>query len=217
MKRSFTLLELAALLACCLAVLLSVRTAADAQAELRGAVLRLHVIAHSDAPRDQAVKLLVRDALLGDSEALAAVQSKQQATQTAEALTAQFRRTAVRVLWENGFDYGAAVSLERTAFPTRTYNGVTLPAGQYDALRVVLGAGKGQNWWCVMFPPLCLPAAEKQPPAALSVSDEALQLAQSEPRFELRFWLLEKLTANERECEAMKEKQAAKTTKHPLG
>ena len=92
---------------------------------------------------------------------------------------------------ENGGSDPVQVSLERAVFPTRTYGSVTLPAGEYDALRVVIGKGDGKNWWCVMFPPLCLPAAEKGTQLGDVLDEEALALTKRPPQYELRFWLLE--------------------------
>ncbi|MBQ4366008.1 MAG: stage II sporulation protein R [Clostridia bacterium] len=191
MKRNLQLLEIAALLAMGLCVLLALTGAAESRDRISGAVLRLHVIANSDSAADQSVKLAVRDALLKESETLAAAGSKRQAEHLTERLLQRFQHTAERTVRNSGSSDPVRVSLERAAFPTRTYGGVTLPAGDYDALRVVIGKGEGQNWWCVMFPPLCLPAAEKSAELEDVLDEEALALAQREPRFELRFWLLE--------------------------
>ncbi len=191
MKRNLQLLELAALVSMGLCVLLALTGAAQARDRISNAVLRLHVIANSDTSADQKIKLAVRDALLKESRNLAAAENKQQAVCSTAKLLRRFRRVAEQTVQKNGGSDPVQVSLERAAFPTRTYGGVTLPAGDYDALRVVIGNGKGQNWWCVMFPPLCLPAAEKGARLDAVLDGEALALAQREPRFELRFWLLE--------------------------
>ena len=191
MNRNLRLLETSALLAMALCVLLSLTGAAQAGERISNAVLRLHVIANSDAPADQAVKLSVRDALLRESESLAAAQTKRQAEQKTAKLLRQFRETAQQTVIACGSSDTVSVSLERAFFPTRTYGDVTLPAGDYDALRVVIGKGEGKNWWCVMFPPLCLPAAEKETRLEDVLDDEALSLTAREPRFELRFWVLE--------------------------
>lgn len=195
MKRTLYLLECAALLAMGLCVLLSLTGAAQARDRISGAVLRLHVIANSDSAADQQIKLAVRDALLRESEALCAAQTKQQAARQTEALLQRFRHIAKQTVAANGCGDPVHVSLERASFPTRTYGGVTLPAGAYDALRVVIGAGEGQNWWCVMFPPLCLPAAQKSTSIEDVLDDEALSFAKQQPQYELRFWLLEQWEA----------------------
>lgn len=116
-------------------------------------ILRLHVIANSDSEADQSVKLLVRDALL-------AVMEPGESATAAKAFLlnngALLQQTADDALLSNGFGYGAQLMLGTYPFPDRDYGGVTYPAGDYEALRVVLGNGAGRNWWCVLFPPLCI-------------------------------------------------------------
>lgn len=149
----------ALLLAAALAVT-GIAEAVSAGRQVRGGVLRLHVTADSDAPEAQAVKLKVRDALL---ERAACFYGEPATAEEAAALLAahtdELAALAERVLRENGFDYGARAALVTEYFDARAYDGFTLPAGTYTALRVTLGSGGGKNWWCVMFPPLCLPAA----------------------------------------------------------
>ena len=129
--------------------------------ELRGDVLRLHVIANSDSEADQAVKLEVRDLLLGETksrvgDAADKYDAENYFRENAAALTEKVNA----FLAEKGFAYGAEISLSRSYFETREYDGNTLPSGDYDALKVVLGKGEGKNWWCVLFPPLCVSAAD---------------------------------------------------------
>lgn len=120
-------------------------------------VLRLHIVAHSDAPEDQRVKLLVRDAVLqAEREALAAAGSRAGAEQRVMADAADILAAADEVLSENGCGYSARLALGSYAFPRRVYAQRAYPAGDYAAVRLVLGAGAGQNWWCVLFPPLCI-------------------------------------------------------------
>ena len=119
-------------------------------------IFRLHIIANSNAAEDQAVKLEVRDAVLEyEAENLDAVS----AAKTREELMthgAELLEIIEGVLRSNGFDYGAQMLVGTFPFPDREYNGVLYPAGDYDAFRVILGDGAGENWWCVMFPPLCI-------------------------------------------------------------
>ena len=118
---------------------------------------RLHVIANSDGAADQSVKLLVRDAILQyTAEEAASCRDKEQAERYMRAHLSELEACANQVLKEQGFAYTATAYLGRYEFPDKTYGDVTYPAGQYDALRLVLGEGEGQNWWCVMFPPLCI-------------------------------------------------------------
>lgn len=119
-------------------------------------IFRLHIIANSNSTEDQAVKLEVRDAVLEyEAENLDAVS----AAKTREELMthgAELLEIIEGVLRSNGFDYGAQMLVGTFPFPDREYNGVLYPAGDYDAFRVILGDGAGENWWCVMFPPLCI-------------------------------------------------------------
>jgi stage II sporulation protein R len=164
-------------------------------AGVRKEVLRLHVIAHSDSDADQAAKLAVRDAILAEgadlfggsvnaANAEAALEPRKEALETC----------ARRVLRERGLRYDVTIVVGEEYFNTRSYDGVTLPAGRYHAVRVILGEGSGQNWWCVMFPPLCLPAAErKQPAVSLDavLTRGQLRVVQSNPKFEVRFKIVE--------------------------
>lgn len=128
---------------------------------IRANTLRLHVLANSDSDADQAVKLQVRDALVAECARLfAGERSLAGAEADAAAALPQLQGTAEAVVRNAGYDYPVRVRLTRQYFETRTYGGCTLPAGRYHALRVELGAAAGHNWWCVLFPPLCLAAAE---------------------------------------------------------
>ena len=132
-------------------------------------VVRLHVLANSDAEEDQALKLLVRDRVLERAtELLEQSSDRQDAALRLEGCLKELEQLAAEEIAANGYDYGVTVQLEETAFPTKEYDGFTLPAGEYLALRVVIGAGAGQNWWCVVFPPLCTAAASDVPASAMA-------------------------------------------------
>lgn len=125
-------------------------------------VLRLHIPANSDSERDQAVKLELRDYLLDKYGAkFSQYKSLDEAEKCAAALLTTIERDANEFLKQRGFDYGAKAELVQMWFTTREYDRLILPAGNYTALRVTLGAGEGHNWWCVIFPQLCLPAASR--------------------------------------------------------
>ncbi len=128
------------------------------QHALADKVIRLHVIANSDSAADQALKLEVRDRILAEAADL--FQSGCTVDQAAAALTAQLPDLAQagrEVVAREGYSYPVTASLEDNVwFPTKTYPGFALPQGSYTALRVVIGDGAGRNWWCVVFPPLCL-------------------------------------------------------------
>ncbi len=128
--------------------------------EIRENVIRMHVVANSDSEADQRLKLIVRDEILREGEALLQnTQEKEEALAALSENLSRFERTAKETLRENGCFLPVSVSLETAYFPTKEYETVTLPAGTYDALRVVIGAGEGKNFWCVLFPSLCLGAS----------------------------------------------------------
>ena len=119
-------------------------------------VFRLHVIANSDSKEDQELKLKVRDELLSYMNIISENSaSKQEAMQIANEHKEEFIQIAEKVIKENGYNYTVNVQVGKADFPTKYYGDITLPAGTYDALKVQIGEAKGQNWWCVMFPPLC--------------------------------------------------------------
>jgi len=127
------------------------------QNELAGSVIRLHVIANSDTQEDQALKLLVRDRVLEQAQALYSPEDGvDQALEKLEHSLYLLAQAGREVVEEQGYDYPVSASLEQTWFPTKSYQDFSLPAGSYTALRIVIGEGDGQNWWCVVFPPLCL-------------------------------------------------------------
>ena len=127
--------------------------------EVQSEVLRLHIPANSDSEEDQRIKLELRDHLLERYGAeLSDSGSLSEAERRVEELLPEIEDDCRRFLKERGFEYGARAELAEMYFTTREYDEVTLPAGTYKAIRVTLGRGEGQNWWCVMFPPLCLPA-----------------------------------------------------------
>jgi len=162
--------------------------------DIRSNVLRLHVIADSDSKEAQSVKLKVRDAILTESGELFEGNGSIDAAEVrlSENLD-RMKSVAERTLRENGYTYSAEVEITECYFPTRQYGDVTLPAGYYNALRVVLGSGEGQNWWCVMFPPMCLPAASKDEARLSDVLDErSLDIVTGGKKYEVRLWIVEK-------------------------
>ena len=125
---------------------------------VREDVVRLHILANSDSTADQTLKLQVRDAVVAATAGWQA-ETPEMARTTATQDLPHIREIAQQVVADAGYDYPVEVELTRMYFTTRQYGEVTLPAGMYDAVRVTLGEGKGQNWWCVVYPPLCVGAA----------------------------------------------------------
>lgn len=120
-----------------------------------GNLIRLHVVANSDGVEDQKVKLLVRDRILRETEELLAVESREEALERLAEKKGYLIQAAEDELQKYGFNYHAGLEMGEFNFPERKYEFGVLPAGQYQALRVVLGKGSGENWWCVLFPPVC--------------------------------------------------------------
>ncbi len=135
----------------------------NGEVELYDKVVRLHVIADSDSEDDQALKLKVRDAILEDMrEYMSSSLSVEQAEQIIEANQDRIQRTAKKCIADNGCDDSVSVVLGYENYPTREYEGVSLPAGKYYSVRVMIGEAAGKNWWCVLFPPLCIGAASAE-------------------------------------------------------
>lgn len=153
------------------------------QEQLADKVVRLHVLANSDSPEDQALKLLVRDRILERAtEILEQSADRREAEARLRGQLLELERIGKEEIAAAGYDYAVTACLEDTAFPTKEYDGFTLPAGDYLALRIVIGEGAGQNWWCVVFPPLCTAASSDLAQTAMSagLSEEQVGLITEE-------------------------------------
>ena len=159
--------------------------------DLRHNVLRLHIIANSDSAEDQELKLKIRDRILETSGDIFSDDSDiKSAVKTAEGYLDSFKETANRVIAENGFDYTVSVTLGDSYFGTREYDDFTLPAGEYESLIIKIGEAKGKNWWCVIFPQVCIPAAGKSG-LSQSVSSSGTRVAENPENYVLRFKTVE--------------------------
>ena len=124
--------------------------------DIADSVFRLHVIANSDSKEDQDLKYIVRDNLLSYMNKICSnCKTKQEAIDIVTENKDKFEEIAKSTIKEQGFSYDVRINIGNFEFPTKNYGDISLPAGLYDALRVEIGEAKGQNWWCVMFPPLC--------------------------------------------------------------
>ena len=168
---------------------------AGAAKTVREDVVRLHILANSNSDFDQNVKLKVRDALLNKNTALLSEGvNTENAPVYFEASKDELLESARAVLNENNCNYNVKIALEKEYFETRIYGDYTFPAGEYTALKVVLGEGKGKNWWCVMFPPLCVPAAdsiETNENATDCLTESGSKIVSGGNKFIIRFKLLE--------------------------
>lgn len=189
----FLKIELAALVAFIICVSLSTYKL-DSECEgIRENVLRLHVVAASDSDADQKIKLQLRDELLvKGKELFSDTSTKAEAEKKLSDGISLMQQTADSFLEKKGYPHKASVSLGKSYFPTRCYETFTLPAGIYDALKVTIGSGEGQNWWCVMFPALCLPAAEKNKADFDGILTQKQQSIITDEKYEVRLWLVEK-------------------------
>ena len=159
---------------------------------VREQVVRLHILANSDSAEDQALKLKVRDAILeasADWQEVAA--TPEEALALAEERLPQLQAVAEQTVTAEGYDYPVRAEVCRMYFTTRQYDTVTLPAGQYDAVRVSIGEAEGQNWWCVMYPPLCVGAASDRKQATSLWSDKQKDLVQGGKRYTAKFKVVE--------------------------
>ncbi|MBW9171787.1 stage II sporulation protein R [Clostridium estertheticum] len=126
------------------------------QSDVASKLIRFHVIANSDDKIDQNLKLKVRDSVLKYiSPKIVDCKNIKESRKIINNENKNIKKIAERVIKENGFKYSVATSLSEEYFPVKTYGNITLPQGKYEAYRIIIGTGKGKNWWCVMFPPLC--------------------------------------------------------------
>lgn len=129
--------------------------------EMPDKLFRLHILANSDTEEDQQLKYDLRDYLLTDMEEIFAdCETAEDAKEAAKKNLAFITQKSQQFIYDKGYDYRITASVENTYFTTRNYGSFVAPAGNYDALRILIGEGEGHNWWCVMFPPLCLGAVE---------------------------------------------------------
>ena len=174
------------------AVIFSICSFAKTSEEIRSDVLRLHVIANSDSSVDQNLKLRLRDYILEEGEDIFdGSVNVENAVKKIDPKLAELEKSADTFVRNAGFDYDVKITLSNEYFTTRTYESVTLPAGKYLALRVVIGSGEGHNWWCVMFPPMCVPAADKKDEIENVFTDKEIKLVESKPKYEPRFKVVE--------------------------
>ena len=156
MKRVFIKITILFLLFISFFIVSAYSYVGNVSTNIADSVFRLHVVANSDSKEDQNLKYKVRDSLLEYMNSLCSnTISKEEAMEIASAHIEDFKKIAQDIVYSNGYDYSVEVEIAKTNFPTKSYGDVSLPAGTYDALNVKIGSSEGQNWWCVMFPPLC--------------------------------------------------------------
>ena len=162
-------------------------------------VIRLHVLANSNEEQDQALKLKIRDEILEKyGEELSATESIEEASERVALLLEDIKSTSEKVIEDEGYSYSVECFFDREYYPERVYEKATFPAGNYLSLRVIIGEGEGKNWWCVLFPPLCLTTAygdtvgeEDSIPVGLTPEQYKLITKTDDVKYVLKFKMLE--------------------------
>lgn len=189
--KKITKLEISILMAFIITFSFSLIQFGEGCENIRENVLRLHVIANSDTGADQSLKLKVRDAvLLKGAELFDGSVNVKNAERKIIPNIELLEKAALEVIKENGYDYSVKITVGKEYFNTRRYGELTFPAGTYEALRVIIGSGEGHNWWCVMFPPMCLPAASDTSVYAY-LNKDGVAVVNGNPKYEIRFKAIE--------------------------
>lgn len=193
MKKTIVRIEISILIALIIANTFSFVGFSKQCDEIRNKVLRMHVIANSDEEYDQELKLKVRDAVLREGREL--FDGSLTADDAEEKIVPNIDRlenVALKTIRDEGYDYKVKIYVANEFFKTRVYdNSVTLPAGEYTAVKVVIGEGKGKNWWCVMFPPMCLPAVNNDTGIHDVLNSDELNIVNNGQRYSFKFKILE--------------------------
>lgn len=156
-------------------------------------ILRLHILANSDSEEDQALKIKVRDHILEEADDMFKnADNKTEAVHITKTNLKKIISDAQQYVYSMGYDYKVSGEIVQDMyFDTREYDNFTLPAGRYDAFRIIIGEGEGHNWWCVMFPPMCFSMAEDNSDLAQVLTEEQMDIAENETNYEYKFKIVE--------------------------
>lgn len=156
-------------------------------------ILRLHILANSDSEEDQNLKIKVRDHILSESTKLFKnADNKKEAVHITKTNLKKIVNNAQQYVYSLGYDYKVSGEIVQDMyFNTREYDSYALPAGRYDAFRIIIGEGEGHNWWCVMFPPMCFSMAEENSDLTQVLTDEQLEITENKPKYEYKFKIVE--------------------------
>lgn len=195
MKKNLKMVIILSLLLFLYTSICAISYAQNISTDIANSVFRLHVIANSDKEEDQNLKYIVRDHLLDYMNSICGnCKSKEEAISIVQENKDTFEQIATNTIKEQGYNYFVKINIGNFEFPTKNYGDISLPAGYYDALRVEIGEAKGQNWWCVMFPPLCfvdissgVVPDESKELMENSLSQEEFALVSSESNNEIQF------------------------------
>lgn len=193
MKKKLLRIEISLLVALIICGVLNINAFSQQCESIREKMLRMHVIANSDSEEDQQLKLKVRDAVLSAGKEI--FDGSITSSEAQEKITPHIdylENVALDTIKNEGFDYGVEITVENEYFNTRTYdNIVTLPAGYYNAIKVIIGEGKGQNWWCVMFPPMCLPTAVAECEISDVLTEDETEIVTETEKYKFKFKIVE--------------------------
>lgn len=154
-------------------------------------LLRLHIVANSDSKQDQDLKLKVRDYILEQSsDMFKLAKNKVEAEHITKSNIDKVVDKVQKYVYSLGFDYKVTGEIKNMYFDTRDYDNFSLPAGNYDAFRITIGSGKGHNWWCVMFPPMCFSVAEENNLSNV-LSEEQTEIIDNKDKYEYKFKIVE--------------------------
>lgn len=193
MKKTILKIEASIIVAVLIINIFSIAGFSKQCSEIRNKVLRMHVIANSDEDFDQELKLKVRDAVLNEGKelfdgSLTASDAEKKIVPNIDRL----KSVALKIIQDEGYDYNVEIYVVKEYFKTRVYeNSVTLPAGEYTAVKVVIGEGKGKNWWCVMFPPMCLPAAKGNTKINDVLNSDEINIVNNGKKYSIKFKFVE--------------------------
>lgn len=187
-----TLLIKSAIIAFVLTVIYSVIPFQAICAEISNDVFRFHILANSDSEEDQALKLKVRDKVLEKTKILFdTANSKSDAEKFVKANLETIEEIAQNEVYENGYNYPVKAEIVNMHFDTRYYESYTLPAGMYDALRITIGNAKGHNWWCVMYPSICISTVDEGKDRAKDVLSDDEYSVVTDDKVEYKFFIVE--------------------------
>lgn len=193
MKKTIFRIECSILIALIICGVLNINGFSQQCDNIREKMLRMHVIANSDTQEDQALKLKVRDAVLSAGKEI--FDGSITATDAQEKITPHIdylESVALKTIKNEGYKYSVKITVEEEYFKTRTYdNSITLPAGYYTAVKVIIGEGAGQNWWCVMFPPMCLPSAVAECEISDVLTDDETEIVTETEKYKFKFKIIE--------------------------
>ncbi len=193
MKKHIHKIEISVLIAIVICCTLNINSFSNNCDSIRTKMLRMHVIANSDSIEDQELKLKVRDAvLIKGKEIFDGSVTANEAEEKVTPYIDELEDTAKKIVIDAGYNYDVNVTVQKDYFNTRTYdNSVTLPAGYYNAVKVVIGEGKGKNWWCVMFPPMCLPSATAECEIDDVLDNDESDIVLNGDKYKLKFKIVE--------------------------